>query len=108
MPFQDALDEADRLEALENDEETPYKTMYQARDVLRVLRSSLVSQAAKVANAARSGADDSTKHAANTSSDSNEARGDAEDLRRKIAIVNYRLGKNHPDTQNMPVNGPGW
>ena len=70
LPWDDTMAEADRLESSEADPKKPYEFKYKARDVLQLLRASLEC-------------DDLT-----------DSKSSA-----KIAVLDYRLGKNFLDTE---------
>ena len=70
MPWQDTMDEVNRLEAVVADPKKPFESMYKARDVLEILKNSLaVDQDTKPENKIRTG------------------------------VLNFRIGRNHLDTE---------
>ena len=70
MPWQDTMDEVNRLEAVVADPKKPFESMYKARDVLKILKNSLaVDQDTKPENKIRTG------------------------------VLNFRIGRNHLDTE---------
>ena len=79
IPFKDTMDEVNRLESISADPKKPYESMYKARDVLLMLKASLCVKLDA----------SSEKDKADNAATQNIQRG----------VINFRLGRNHLDTE---------
>ena len=83
MEFKSTMDEVNRLECADADPKKPYESLYKARSVLEILKASLTTSI--------------SKNDGNSTDDSNSDSNNVQKI--QVAVVNFRIGRNHLDTE---------
>mgnify|MGYP007072131371 CR=1 FL=1 len=92
LPWADTLAEADRLERRAADPKKPYEFMYQARDVLTLLRGSLAPPESGDGQQQQPQQPPPPQQQQKTTQTSTQRQ-------QQVAVLDYRLGKNYLDTE---------
>ena len=92
LPWADTLAEADRLERRAADPKKPYEFMYQARDVLTLLRGSLAPPESGDGQQQQPEQPPPPQQQQKTTQTSTQRQ-------QQVAVLDYRLGKNYLDTE---------